>query len=67
MTTPDDIAIGREILNQRLLRIKRLLKDESITLNAISNACGFCNASYFINVFRRETGMTPKAWRTRHS
>ena len=59
-------SIGREILNQRLLRIKRLLKDESITLNAISNACGFCNASYFINVFRRETGMTPKAWRARH-
>ena len=59
-------SIGREILNQRLLRIKRLLKDESIALNAISKACGFCNASYFINVFRRETGMTPKAWRARH-
>lgn len=56
-------SIGREILNQRLLRIKRLLKDESLPLNAISKACGFCNASYFTNVFRRETGMTPKEWR----
>ena len=55
--------IGREILNQRLLRAKRLLKDKSVKLNAIARACGFCNASYFTNTFRHETGLSPKVWR----
>lgn len=56
-------AIGHEILDQRLRRAKRLLKDETVKLKAVAAACGFCNASYFTNVFRRETGLTPKAWR----
>ena len=58
-------SIGREILNQRILRAKRLLKDGTTPLNAIARFCGFCNASYFTNTFRRETGLTPKAWRKR--
>ena len=58
-------SIGREILNQRILRAKRLLKDKSTPLNAIARFCGFCNASYFTNTFRRETGLVPKAWRKR--
>ena len=45
-------SIGREILDQRLRRAKRLLKDETVKLNAIAKACGFCNASYFTNTFR---------------
>jgi len=56
-------SIGTEILSQRLLRAKRLLKDGSVQLKDIAAACGFCNASYFTNVFRRKTGLTPKAWR----
>lgn len=58
-------SIGREILDQRLRRAKRLLKDETVKLNAIAEACGFCNASYFTNTFRRETGLKPKDWRKR--
>lgn len=56
-------AIGREILNQRLQRAKRLLKDPTIQLKDISAACGFCNPSFFTNVFKRETGQLPKDWR----
>ena len=56
-------SIGREILDQRLRRAKRLLKDETVKLNAIAKTCGFCNASYFTNTFRRETGVKPKEWR----
>lgn len=56
-------SIGREILDQRLRRAKRLLKDKSVRLSAIAKACGFCNASYFANTFRRETGLKPKDWR----
>jgi len=56
-------AIGREILRQRLMRAKRLIEDESVKIGTIAGICGFCNASYFTNVFRRETGLSPKAWR----
>ena len=58
-------SIGHEILGQRLRRAKRLLKDETVKMNAIAAACGFCNASYFTNTFRRETGFKPKDWRKR--
>ena len=58
-------SIGREILTQRLARAKHLLKDPSVPLSAIARACGFCNTSYFTNTFRRQTGLTPKAWRKR--
>jgi len=59
-------SIGREILNQRLQRAKHLLRDDSVQLGRIAEVCGFCNASYFTNVFRRETGITPKDWRKRN-
>ena len=58
-------SIGREILDQRLRRAKRLLKDKTVKMNAIARTCGFCNASYFTNTFRRETGFKPKDWRKR--
>ena len=56
-------SIGAEILSQRLRRAQRLLKDRAVALKNIAAACGFCNASYFTNTFRRKTGLTPKAWR----
>ena len=56
-------AVGREILDQRLRRAKRLLRDRRVKMNDIASSCGFCNASYFTNTFRRETGLSPKAWR----
>jgi len=34
-------------------------------IKSIAEACGFCNVAYLSNVFRRETGLSPRAWRTR--
>jgi len=59
-------SIGNEILRQRLLRVKRLLADRSVPISRIARACGFCNPAYLTNVFRQETGVTPKAWRNAH-
>lgn len=56
-------SIGQEILNQRIRRAKHLLKDNHTQLKAIAGICGFCNASYFTNTFKRETGLSPKDWR----
>ena len=41
----------------------RVLQDPSVALKDISAACGFCNPSFFTNVFKRETGLRPKDWR----
>lgn len=56
-------SVGCEILRQRMIRAKRLLSDRSAPIKQIAKACGFCNAAYLTNVFRRETGLSPNAWR----
>lgn len=52
-----------EILRQRLAKARALLRDTDLSLSAIAARCGFCHASYLSNLFRRETGLTPRAWR----
>jgi len=59
-------SIGDEILRQRLLRVRRLLTDKTVPISRIAKVCGFCNPAYLTNVFRRETGQTPRAWRNAH-
>ena len=56
-------SVGDEIRRQRLYRAKRLLRDPSVPIYLIARACGFCNSAYLTNTFRRETGLTPRAWR----
>jgi LacI family transcriptional regulator len=60
-------SVGDEIRRQRLYRAKRLLKDPSVPMFLIARACGFCNPAYLTNTFRRETGLTPKAWRQQNT
>jgi LacI family transcriptional regulator len=60
-------SVGDEIRRQRLYRAKRLLKDPSVPIFLIARTCGFCNSAYLTNTFRRETGLTPKAWRKRNT
>jgi len=57
---------GAEILRQRLFRARALLRDTDLTLAGIAAQCGFCNASYLSNLFRRETGLSPRDWRRTH-
>ena len=54
---------GAEILRQRLSKARTLLRETELTLEEIASQCGFCNASYLSNLFRREMGMTPRQWR----
>ncbi|MCR5752654.1 MAG: helix-turn-helix domain-containing protein [Kiritimatiellae bacterium] len=55
--------IGEEILRQRLAHVKTLLRNSELTAMQIAEKCGFCSPSHLNNVFKRETGMTPRAWR----
>ena len=54
---------GEEILRQRLAKARTLLRETDLPLAKIAELCGFCHASYFSNVFRRETSLSPRKWR----
>lgn len=60
-------SVGAEILSRRMARAKRLLADPAVPVGRIANACGFCNVAYLSNVFRRETGLSPRTWRNRQA
>ena len=45
----------------------RLLQTERLTVKEVACRCGFSDASYFCKVFRKETGVSPNAFRKHHS
>jgi len=51
------------LLSVRVERAKALLVETDMLILEIASACGFDNPGYFISVFRKEVGMTPKAYR----
>ena len=51
------------LLDVRIERAKALLAQTDMLIQMIACATGFDNPGYFISVFRREVGMTPKAYR----
>lgn len=59
-------SVGKEIVRQRIERAKKLLTSTDKPMKEIAALCGYCNAGYFTNAFRTETGLTPKAWRRGH-
>ena len=53
----------KEIRRIRVKRIQTLLLESDLPLREISKKAGFATPEYMIQVFRRETGMTPKEYR----
>lgn len=51
------------LLQQRLERVKQLLKQKDRPILDIALACGFNSHSHLSKQFRQATGMTPKAYR----
>jgi hypothetical protein len=51
------------VLNQRIDRAKRLLKNQTLSMLDIAVLLGFANAGHFSRVFRRITGWTPSDFR----
>lgn len=60
-------VVGRSpneyLTDYRIERATRMLADSAASVTEVSQACGFTSANYFIRVFRRRLGMTPRAWR----
>lgn len=51
------------IHQQRIALAARLLKTSNRCLADISIECGFNNLTYFMKMFRRETGVSPSIYR----
>jgi AraC family transcriptional regulator len=51
------------VLRQRVERAKHLLKHGDLTLVEVAIESGFANQSHLTQIFRRYTGLTPKAFR----
>ncbi|MEO1165973.1 MAG: AraC family transcriptional regulator [Chloroflexota bacterium] len=66
-TTRDKLGMPASRLIQRriLLEAKRLLTYSNKNVGEIAFALGFADPSYFARYFRRETGQTPTAFRTK--
>lgn len=50
----------------RINKAKEYLRNESFTITEVCTLCGYNDASQFIQVFKKETGMTPKKYREKH-
>ena len=57
------LTIGKCIADTRIGRVKDLLRNTSLPLAEIAGCCGFAYESNLATTFRRETGVTMKAWR----
>ncbi len=60
-------SVGEEVLRQRMIRAKRLLKLHEMPVKQIAMVCGFCSPAHLTNVFRRQTGLSPVEWRKKNS
>lgn len=54
---------GEEIRRRRLARARLLLRGTDLPLGEIARQCGFCHAQHLSNLFRRDAGLSPRAWR----
>jgi AraC-like DNA-binding protein len=58
---------GELIRDRVLLEAKRLLVNESLTITEVAYALNFQDNSYFNRFFKKNTGITPEAFRKQHS
>lgn len=53
------------LLERRILNSKELLKNSTFSITQIAHVTGFSSANYFSQAFKKYTGQTPRAYRSR--
>ena len=59
-------SVCRWIIKRRMAEARRLLLVTSQSVQAIAEAVGYFDTSYFIRQFRQLNGIPPQAWRKAH-
>lgn len=60
-------TINQRLTEIRLHRAKELLTSTNRKLYEIAHAVGYADGKYFVKVFSRQTGLSPKQYRERHA
>ncbi len=60
------ISPAKLLARLRLDEAKRILRAGDLSVSEIAYKVGYCNPAYFVNLFRKTTGLTPRAWRRGH-
>jgi len=48
---------------QRVARAKALLREGKLSVTQVAMHCGFSTSQYFATVFKKQTGVSPRAYR----
>ena len=56
------VGVAEHIRTLRIEKAKRLLEDDELSLAEIASRCGFADYNYFITVFKRVTGVSPRGY-----
>lgn len=62
----EGLSVSEYIMKQKIILAKNLLTYSNYTLLEITHYLGFVSQSHFGEQFRKETGMTPKQYRTHY-
>ena len=55
------------LTDRRLAACKELLISSNLSVAQVASSAGFSSQSYFSQIFRKKTGMTPRQYRSRYS
>ena len=58
------INFSEYLINTRIERAKILLKETNLKINVIAYKTGFNSVNYFVNCFKKKTGVSPSHYRT---
>lgn len=57
------MSVPQYLISVRMERARKLLAQTNMLVFEVADAVGFDNPRYFVAVFKKETGLTPKAYR----
>lgn len=60
------LTLTEAIQRQRVRAAEKLLLNNSLAIKEVAENCGFNDVGYFRQIFRKNTGLTPAAWKKRY-
>lgn len=61
-----NLTLTEAIHRQRVRAAEKLLLNDAVSLKEVATRCGFNDAGYFRQIFRKHTGLTPGVWKRRY-